>query len=65
MEIVDDERVESWINLANALVVPEQSIFLRVFAMLAMEYEREICASIASEHGAHEVAELIRSRGVQ
>lgn len=63
--MIDDDHVERWAETAKALVIPEQSLFLRVFAMLAMEHEREICALIANARGADHVAELIRARGQQ
>lgn len=65
METIDDEHIDRWMTMANALVIPEQSLFLRVFAMLAMEHEREINAGIASDLGCDQVAELIRARGLQ
>jgi len=63
--MIDEEYLERWTEMAQALVIPEQSLFLRVFAMLAMEHEREICALIADARGASEIAEIIRRRGQQ
>lgn len=63
--MIDEENLERWVETANALVIPEQSLFLRVLCMLAMEHEREICALIANARGADQVAELIRARGQQ
>lgn len=63
--MIDDDQVDRWAEMARALVIPEQSLFLRVLCMLAMEHEREICALIANARGADQVAELIRARGQQ
>lgn len=65
IDMIDDEHMERWTELAKSLVIPEQSLFLRVLCMLAMEHEREICALIANARGADQVAELIRARGQQ
>jgi hypothetical protein len=63
--MIDDQHLERWTDLARHLVIPEESLFLRVVCMLAMEHERESCAAIARDNGADQVAEMILARGQQ